>query len=286
MAQRIWAQTTAGLLSLMLLISGTSALAADGSHAALASNKPEKREMQGKAQPKDRAGVSDFVQAYLRANVRSILYHELGHAVIDQFSLAIYGQEEDAADVFSVLMIDRLHLSKEANEIARMSALTYKAEAIEMREAGEEEDFSGLHGGNMQRYYTQICLHVGADYLSRRIFGRTLGLPKYRMETCVEERSMAGRAWRPVFVRLQQEKEPLVSFESHEPAKTAEQDYYLASIKDEVKRLNARFGIEKTVALHVKHCGEVNAFYHPRNGSIVMCYEFADYLADQARLIE
>jgi hypothetical protein len=44
--------------------------------------------------------------AFVEANILGIFYHELGHAVIDIESVPIFGQEEDAADVFSILFID------------------------------------------------------------------------------------------------------------------------------------------------------------------------------------
>lgn len=45
---------------------------------------------------------------FIAANILAVFYHELGHAVIDVEDLPIYGQEEDAADVFSIFMIDAL----------------------------------------------------------------------------------------------------------------------------------------------------------------------------------
>jgi len=47
---------------------------------------------------------SDFVES----NILGIFYHELGHAVIDTENVPIFGQEEDAADVFSIFMVDAL----------------------------------------------------------------------------------------------------------------------------------------------------------------------------------
>ena len=41
-------------------------------------------------------------RVFLTANILGIFYHEFGHAVIDIEDVPIFGQEEDAADVFSM----------------------------------------------------------------------------------------------------------------------------------------------------------------------------------------
>jgi hypothetical protein len=45
-------------------------------------------------------------------------YHGLGHTVIYAVQRPIFGQEEDAADVFSILLIDEIFEPESANIIA------------------------------------------------------------------------------------------------------------------------------------------------------------------------
>jgi len=47
-------------------------------------------------------------------NLLAIFYHELGHAVIHQMGVPIFGQEEDAADALSILLIDALYEAEDA----------------------------------------------------------------------------------------------------------------------------------------------------------------------------
>ncbi|MGB1209146.1 MAG: DUF4344 domain-containing metallopeptidase, partial [Paracoccaceae bacterium] len=56
--------------------------------------------------------------AFVDANVLGIFYHELGHAMIDILDLPIFGQEEDAADVASVMLIDALWEEETALDLA------------------------------------------------------------------------------------------------------------------------------------------------------------------------
>ena len=48
------------------------------------------------------AGASEE-DGFVTSNLISVFYHELGHAVIDTMQVPIFGQEEDAADVFSTI---------------------------------------------------------------------------------------------------------------------------------------------------------------------------------------
>lgn len=65
----------------------------------------------------------DFVEA----NVIGILYHELGHAIIDIEEVPIFGQEEDVADVFSILLVDAIFETKASEDLAYEIALGFWA---------------------------------------------------------------------------------------------------------------------------------------------------------------
>jgi len=86
-------------------------------------------------------------EEFIDANILTIFYHELGHALIDVMNLPIYGQEEDAADVLSVLMIDWYYEEEVAQSIAYDSAFGYITDAEETGEA----TYWGLHGPDRQR---------------------------------------------------------------------------------------------------------------------------------------
>ena len=63
------------------------------------------------------AGASEE-DGFVTSNPISVVYHELGHAVIDTMQVPIFGQEEDAANVFSILLIDEKFDPKSAKIIA------------------------------------------------------------------------------------------------------------------------------------------------------------------------
>jgi hypothetical protein len=45
--------------------------------------------------------------------------------------------------------------------------------------------------------------------------------------------------------------------------------------------LNRRYALPRNVRVSMDECGEINAFYSPRDSEIVFCYELIEYLADQ-----
>ena len=73
------------------------------------------------------SGVAAEENEFVISNLASVLYHELGHAIIDQMQLPIFGQEEDAADVLSVLLIDRLYQEENAQAVAYDAAFGFDA---------------------------------------------------------------------------------------------------------------------------------------------------------------
>lgn len=64
-------------------------------------------------------------ETFVDANIRSIFYHELGHAMISEMNVPIFGQEEDAADVMAVLLIDALYEEEAAQALAYDSAFGF-----------------------------------------------------------------------------------------------------------------------------------------------------------------
>lgn len=207
---------------------------------------------------------------FLRANTLAIFYHEFGHAVIDQMKLPIYGQEEDAADVMSVLMIDSLYGEDEARALAYDSAFGY----INDPEGREEVPYWDLHGPDEQRYYNHVCLFYGANPDARDDIAEELGLPEDRAESCPDEYDMAISSWGPVLDEMHDGKMPgRIIFT---PGKGA--DLVNEVLEAEVKALNADFSLPRDLKLVVESCGEPNAWYDIEAVQITFCTEFVSHL--------
>lgn len=212
------------------------------------------------------------VDDYVQSNLISILYHELGHAIIDLMHLPVFGQEEDAADVASILLIDRFYDEESAIAIAYDSAYGFLAEADA---TGNDIAYWDVHGLDLQRYYTLVCLFAGANIEAREDIAIELDLPEERLDTCAEEFALAFDSWSPVFDDLSSNA-PGRSFRYVGREDTVTEQL----ISQEVAALNADFELPVALDVIVEPCGEANAFYDPAIPAIVICSEFEDWLRE------
>jgi hypothetical protein len=221
------------------------------------------------------AAPSDDAIAYVEDNVLAIFYHELGHALIDVLQLPVLGQEEDAADVLSVVLTDQLWEEEQAGAVATASALFYLALASET----EPEDvvWWSVHGPDLQRHYNTICLFYGANPDLRQAYAEGFDLPADRAAGCPEEYDLAAGSW-GVFLDEIETGEPGDSLRfAVDPA-----DSISILLADEVVALNEAFLLPEPVDVFLDSCGEPNAFYDPGARSITICTELVDFLQEQA----
>lgn len=111
------------------------------------------------------------------------LFHELGHALIDQLELPIVGKEEDAVDALAnVLLLEHY------NEGAEMVSNAAELFALEGESRGdlEEEDFWDEHSLDEQRYFHTLCHVYGSDPDYFTDLAEDVGFSADRREICVE----------------------------------------------------------------------------------------------------
>lgn len=213
-------------------------------------------------------------QAFVEANILSVFYHELGHAVIDLMNVPIFGQEEDAADVMSVLLIDWLFEEDAAQAIAYDSAFGF----INDPEGREDVVYWDVHGPDEQRYFNHVCLFYGANPDERDDLAYELGLPEERAEYCPEEFAQAADSWGAVFDEMDAQNVgvPMV----FEAGSSAHSDLANDILEAEVLNMNRDLKLPEEILVRVTSCGEANAFYDPQNLSITFCSEFIPHLED------
>lgn len=226
-----------------------------------------------------KAETAEETLSYVEANVVMILYHEIGHALIDTLDLPVLGQEEDAADLLSVVMMNRLWLESFARAAADGAALSYRFSA---EDDESEPPYWGVHGLDQQRFYNIVCLFYGADSEGRADFAARHELPEARAETCEEEFALAEASWGGYLDKIAVEdgEPPAASF-SFEDLSDGENDI-ATLLANEVDDLNARFRMPVTIPIRLEPCNEANAYYWPETQSITICTEFITYLREQA----
>lgn len=209
---------------------------------------------------------------FIAANTLGIFYHELAHAIIDIEGVPIFGQEEDAADVFSILLVDALFEADTAVTLAYDIADGFWAEALE-REEDEEPAWWDTHGPDEQRFYNTVCLFYGANPETREGFAEDMELPEDRAETCPDEYDQAISAWGAVLDEMEgRGGGETLKFDGGDGSLSAE------ILSDEIKELNATMSLAQPVTIRMESCGEANAFYDPGATEIIYCTEFEDHL--------
>lgn len=236
--------TRAGLFGVLATVAGTTAALADD--------------------PRE-----DFVAA----NLLATFYHELGHALIDQMQLPVLGQEEDAADVLSVVLLDQLWQSDDALALAQATAEAFR---LSDEEAGEDVAWWDVHGPDLQRYFTTVCLIYGADPDRRAEYAEAAGLPEERAEGCVDEYDLAAASWGTYLEEL----EASGGGTSLWMAAQEDDSELVRLIADEVATLNQSMTLPRRVAVRFEDCGEPNAFYDSTEDAITLCREYSEYMRE------
>lgn len=147
----------------------------------------------------DQAGNSDNSQAarFLLANLRFMMLHEVGHALVDQLELNITGREEDAVDqLATTLMLSLIDPEESEADVASNLDMAGRFFLANTSEAGYGlAQYAGEHSLGEQRYFNLMCMLYGADpgrYLRVVTSGR---LPESRALRCPEESKRITRSW-------------------------------------------------------------------------------------------
>lgn len=217
---------------------------------------------------------------YVDSNTLAIFYHELGHALIDVMNLPVLGQEETAADVLSVLLFDYIFVEDDAEAIARDVAASFLLAAAE---PDSEPAFWDVHGLDLQRFFTLVCLHYGAFPERRSGFRKDMKLPDERAEGCAQERALADDSWGVFLDEISSGEagSAKLTFRKAVEPETEAQATMVETLETEVREWNAFAGLPGAVTVVFDRCDEINAFYTPDDRTITMCAEYADYLAGQ-----
>jgi len=118
-----------------------------------------------------------------------VLYHELGHALVDLYDLPVTGLEEDAVDQFSTVVMIEEGVTDYALDAAIYWGVIDRGTATPEQRANE-------HSLNAQRMYNILCLVYGADPSSAN--GTAIAnIPEMqdRLPRCPGEWDQAQRSW-------------------------------------------------------------------------------------------
>ena len=221
------------------------------------------------------AEMDEDVETYIRANTIFFLYHELGHALIDRLRLPVYGQEEDAADVLGIVLSETINGEDDNALILTAAADNFAYMAASAEEEGYDLPLWDTHGLDMQRYYTLVCLHYGADPDTRQDTADELELPEDRQVSCPDEYQLAEESWGAVLDELTPRigAPAWLGFDATTRPETDAEAVVLDAVQTEVGILNEALSAPFDMVVKFERCGEANAYYDLSSGNITICAE-------------
>lgn len=127
---------------------------------------------------------ADLQREYTIDSLLHALFHEFGHAIVDQFAIPVLGKEEDAVDALaSVLLIEYY---ENGADMAINAAELFALEG-EDRGSLQEEDFWDEHSLDEQRFYTTLCHVYGSDPETYKNIAEEAGFSDERADNCEYE---------------------------------------------------------------------------------------------------
>ncbi|HWV21134.1 MAG TPA: DUF4344 domain-containing metallopeptidase [Devosia sp.] len=233
------------------------------------------------AQAQDMTGYtkqqrSDTIR-FAANNSLFVLYHEMGHLLIDQLGLPVLGREEDAADNISTWTL--LNKRTEAAEKTLADATEgWLLTGAAYRSGKYEEDFAAAHSLDKQRAYQIVCLMVGSDETAFKPIANQYAIGRDRQESCYWDYELVNRSLKAVLENHTAEAgNSTVNVTYHDAGgrlKFAADAFRSSGVFDEVAdEVRKKYQLRRPVRFNAKRCGEANAYYDPDTVEIIFCYE-------------
>ena len=150
----------------------------------------------GQEQQHDLGLDAGYPQRYVLANVRFIVLHETGHALVHLLDLPVTGRREDAVDqLAAILMLRFAGLDETPAQV--IANLQMAANWLLSRSTGAYNLFAyaAEHALGEQRYFNLQCLIYGTDPEEFAGMVDAGDLTAARAASCPRETRMASRAW-------------------------------------------------------------------------------------------
>ena len=247
---------------------------------------PVRAEQTGKPPSSLSPEVIATVETWSRGAMMFVFFHEFGHMAIDLLKLPSTGPEEDAVDEFSTLILTEVILqAPEAQknlfaEVVRGGALFWKLLAEQSEAKGHSTPFYDEHSPDIRRFANILCLATGADPLRFIPMAVKAGIPENRLHRCAGDYKRRHAAWNELMEKYGKQGKGggRMTLKIEPPRKAAytpfEEEFRRDNFFQKVLDLMAgAVHLPRDVPVVVKECGMANAFWSPRAGEIILCYE-------------
>lgn len=121
-----------------------------------------------------------------------VMFHELGHALVDVLELPITGREEDAVDQLAAwAMID----NGAGDQAVLNAALSYYRNAERAGGQFNLNQFADEHSLSLQRFFNLVCWVYGSNPQQYADLVNQQTLPSARAQRCPAEYAQIDRSW-------------------------------------------------------------------------------------------
>jgi hypothetical protein len=272
------AMFTKTLSALAFILSTVSGAVAVTKHEGTAANH-EPAIKASRQNPRDKA---DFVIG----NMLFVGFHEMGHALADQFHLPTLGRAEDAADSFAAIALLDAGSEFSINVLVQAARGLFLSDRRD-RKQGEELDFSEVHGLDKQRAYQIVCLMVGSDQEQFKELADWVRMPRDRQRSCANDYEDAKYAWHSLLESHRRaDGQPTATIEVVYEAGQGNLERYARSFQS-VELLEAlsdyassRYALPRPFKMVMASCGQTNAAWVSSTNTEALCYELADDFFD------
>jgi hypothetical protein len=234
--------------------------------------------------PPQRKDLIEFVTG----NMLFALFHELGHAHIQEMGLPVLGREEDAADSYAITALIKVGTDVSHNVLVQATKGWFLSDARNQKE-GIALAYYDEHGLDKQRAYQIICLMVGSDPDKFSDLADKVKMPEERQGTCQGDYSNASWSWEMVLkahLRAPDQPKQKVKVNYGPPGE-------YAIIAQAIKTIGMlemladyaanRFVWRRPITFDVQSCGQPDLHWELSTQRIIVCYEMAQDFANLYR---
>ncbi|MBG1231752.1 DUF4344 domain-containing metallopeptidase [Aestuariivirga litoralis] len=231
--------------------------------------------------------------SFVEGSLYFVVYHELGHAMVSEFNLAVVGREEDAVDGLATkLMTPDEDETTPDYLLGAMKSWFLFGSMTKVNDIAWWDE----HGTDSQRAFRIACLLYGADAKKFTDIADTVKLPEERRARCEHESQMNSTSWDTLLDEDSYGDEDKVAEDSEKPeityeetSKFPDQEAYLKKLgllEDIATFMHDNYKFKNGIKFTAKECGQINAFWSPGERTLTVCYEIVNAYQTLAKNID
>jgi hypothetical protein len=219
-------------------------------------------------------------------NAEFVLYHEVGHLLIDQLDLPVLGREEDAADNLATMTLlnqGTVQAEETLRDAAQGWLLSGEAEA----DALDASYFYDSHSLSLQRAYAIVCQMVGSNQAEYTPVANQYGLDTGRQESCAYDFETLQRSYDALFntnrsaANSHGASVEVIYQQAGGRLQEAAEVFKASGVFERIaEELESNLHLSHHITFRARRCGEANAYYDATRVEVTFCYELMDAYID------